>query len=139
METDQALPPTSRRLVLSVVALTIGTLVVTVEAYLVGYLDYVLSTFVAEWWPMLVRILLVSVPFLLLAKRGVTAMMPWAIGLALTMLVWGYVIFRHLSGGFEGGTLVGNSIWIGLVALGSTAGITITCALLSRRNGRKAS
>lgn len=88
---------------------------------------------------MLVRILLVSVPFLLLAKRGVTATMPWAIGLVLTMLVWGYVTFKHLSGGFEGGTSADNSIWIGLVALGSSAGIAIICALLSRRNGQKAS
>ena len=138
METDQTPPPTTRRLVLSVVALTIGALVVTVEAYLAGYLDYVLSTFGQEWGPSLVRILLVSAPFLLLAKRGVTAPMPWAVGLALTVLVWGYVIFKHLSGGFEGGTSVGNSAWVALVAFGSSAGITIICALLSR-NGRTTS
>ncbi len=138
MKTDEALP-SKWRLVLSVIALTIGTLVVTLEAYLVGYLNYVLTTFENEWWPMLIRILLVSAPFLLLAKRGVKASTPWAIGLALTVLVWGYVIFKHLSGGFEGGTLAGNSIWIGLVALGSAAGITVTCALLTHRNGRKAS
>ncbi len=139
METVQtpALPP--RRLVLGVIALTIGALVVTVEAYLVGYLDYVLSTFADEWGPMLVRVLLVSAPFLLLAKRRVTALMPWAVGLALTVLVWGYVIFKHLSGGFKDGTSVSNSMWPALVALSSTATITITCALLSRRNGRKAS
>jgi hypothetical protein len=134
MGTDQASPS---RLVLSVAALTIGTLVVAIEAYLIGYLDYVLSTFADEWVPMLVRVLLVSAPFLLLAKRGVTAPMPWAVGLALTVLVWGYVIFKYLSGGFEDGTSVGISMWLALVALGSSAGITIICALLSR-NGRKA-
>src|SRR5687767_3232729 len=99
------------RLVLGIAALTIGTFVVVVEAYFVGYLDYVLSAFAEEWAPLLIRVLLVSAPFLLLAKRRVTAPMPWTVGLALTMLVWGYVIFKALSGGFEGGTSVGNSVW----------------------------
>jgi hypothetical protein len=134
METDQ----TPSRLVLVAAALAIGTLVVTVEAYLAGYLDYILATFRHEWGPMLVRIILVSAPFLLLAKRGVAAPIPWVTGVALTMLVWGYVIFKHLSGGFEGGTSVGNSMWIALAAFGSSAGITAICALLSQK-ARKAS
>jgi len=135
MGTRQASPS---RLILAVAALAIGILVVVAEAYLVGYLDYVMSALSDEWAPMLVRVLLVSAPFLLLTKRGVTTLMPWAAGLVLTVAVWGYEISKQLSGGFEGGTSVGNSMWVAAVAIGSSVGISVICALLSR-NGRKAS
>ena len=127
----ESLPPS--RLALSIIALTIGSAIVLIEAFVVGYLDYLLSAFGDEWGPTLFRALLVSAPFLLLAKRHVTALMPWAVGLALTVLVWGWVIWKHISGGFQNGTSVGNSIWIAIVSLGSTVGITIICALLSHR------
>lgn len=123
---------------LSVIALVIGGVVVTVEAHLDGYLNYLLTAFADEWAPMLFRVLLVSAPFLLLAKRRVTRLIPWAVALAMTVLVWGYVIFKNLSGGFDGGTSVGNSMWIALVALSSTVGITIVCAFLSHRERGKA-
>ena len=125
--------------VLTVVALLIGAFVVTVEAYFSGYLDYVLSVFGDEWGPILIRALLVSAPFLLLAKRGVTKPMPWAVGLVLTTLVWGYIIFQRLSGAADNQTSVGGAISFGLVSLSSSVGITIMCALLSRRTKKPSS
>jgi hypothetical protein len=118
---------------LLVVALAVGTIVMTVEAYLDGYLDYLLSDFGAEWAPMVVRVLLVSAPFLVLARRGATNLMPWTVGIILTALVWGCVIYESRSGAFEGGTSVGNSMWLAMVSVGSSIGIAVICALLSRR------
>jgi hypothetical protein len=134
METERVRAAPVSRIVLAAIALALGAIVVTLEAYLVGYLDYILSTLALadEWLPVLIRVLLISAPFLLLAKKGVAAMMPWIVGVALTVLVWGYVVFKHLSGAFDEGTSVGNSMWVALVALGSTAIITIICALITR-------
>jgi hypothetical protein len=119
-------------LLLVLLALAIGTTVMTVEAYLDGYLDYLESALGEEWAPMLFRVLLVSLPFLVLAVRGITRPAPWVVGIVLTVLVWGYVVFKFRSGGFEGGTSVGNSMWLALVGFGSSFAITAICAILSR-------
>jgi hypothetical protein len=103
-----------------------------VEAQLDGYLDYLVSNLGEESAPLLFRVLLVSLPFLVLAGRGVTRPMPWAVGFVLTALVWGYVVFKFRSGGFAGGTSVGNSMWIALVGFGSSIAITVVCAVLGR-------
>jgi len=115
------------------IAIAIGGTVFIMEAYLVGYLDYLLSAFADEAGPMLLNMLLVSTPFLLLAKRRITSQRPWAVGRSLTLLVHGYVILKHMTGGFAGGTSVGNSMWLALVSLGSTVAITIICAILTKR------
>lgn len=118
--------------------MTIGATVVATEAYLNDYLDYLLSDFAFEWFPILVRILLVSAPFLLLANRRITALQPWLLGITLTAIVWGYVVFKHRSGGLEGETSVSASAWTVGVMLGSSASITLVCAFLSRHYGHKA-
>ena len=125
--------PLPRR-VLPLVALVIGLVVVGVEAYLDGYLNYLLSNLGDESGPILFRVLLVSAPFLVLAWRGDASRISWATGLVLTLLVWGYIVFKFRSGGFEGGSSVGNSMWLAIFSLGSTAVITVVCAVLSRRS-----
>jgi len=118
-------------------ALALGLIVVSAEAYLDGYSDYLLSNLGEESGPILFRVLLVSAPFLVLAWRRDASWMSWGAALILTVLVWGYVVFQFRSGGFEGGTSVGNSMWLALFSLGSTAVITAVCAVLSRRPSKR--
>lgn len=125
---------TPSRLQLALIALAIGIVVIGAEAILTGSADYLLSAFADEAGPLFFNVLFVSAPFLLLALRGVTRLLPWIVGLVLTLAVWGYIIGKFVSGGFEGGSSVGNAIWMAMVMLGSSAVITIICALLSRRS-----
>jgi hypothetical protein len=124
--------PRAQRPWLVLLALAIGAIVMTVEAHLDGYLDYLTSNLGEEWAPMLFRVLLVSLPFLVLAGRGVTRRLPWVVGLILTVLVWGFVVFKFRSGDFAGGTSVGNSMWIAVLGFGSSIAITVICAILAR-------
>ena len=117
---------------LVLLALAIGAIVMTVEAQLDGYLDYLTSNLGEEWAPLLFRVLLVSLPFLMLAARGIARPMPWAVGIVLTVLVWGYVVFKFRSGGFAGGTSVGNSMWMAVMGFGSSIASTVICAILAR-------
>lgn len=132
MRKDPARASPRQRLLLILTALLIGTLIISALAVATGSTDYLLSNFADEAGPLTAHVLLASAPFLLLAARGITARLPWVVGLILTLLVLGYVIFEFLTGGFEGGTSVGNAIWLGLVLISSSVVITITCDVISR-------
>src|SRR5437762_1780118 len=91
-----------------------------------------LSNLGEEFGPLLVNILIAAAPFLLLAARQVTTRTPWVIGLVLMTAVWGYVAIKFVTGGFDGGTSVGNSLWLAAVSMGSSLVITFICWLVSR-------
>jgi hypothetical protein len=46
-----------------------------------------------EWGVLLLHVLMVAAPFVLLAGVGVTAKVPWFVGLTLTAMFWGYLFF----------------------------------------------
>jgi hypothetical protein len=47
---------------------------------------------IAEEWPfILLHMMFAAAPFVLLAGVGVTARLPWLVGLCLTALFWGYL------------------------------------------------
>lgn len=117
-------------------ALGIGVILEGIVTVASGSTGYVRSNLSDEWGPLFFNVLIASAPFLLLASRGVTARTPWIIGLVLAVLVWGYVGLKFLMGGFKGGTSVGNSMWLGMVLITSSAAITITCWIVSRRYPR---
>jgi hypothetical protein len=112
--------------------LAIGTIVIAADAAALGSLEYLQTNFADESGPLLFNVLLAATPFLVLAMRGITTKVPWAVGLAMTLLVRGYVVFKFTTGGFEGGTSVGNAVWLGMVLISSTIVITFTCYFLSR-------
>jgi hypothetical protein len=114
-------------------AIVIGTIVELILAIASGSAGYVLSSIGDEYGPLLVNILINGAPFLFLAAQGITARTPWAVGLILAALVWGYVAIEFMRGGFERGTSVGNSMWLAAISIGSNLVITIICWTVSRR------
>ncbi|HEX8654468.1 MAG TPA: hypothetical protein VF693_04505 [Allosphingosinicella sp.] len=96
-------------------ALAIGPLTVaSVSAILLltgGSLD--LSE---EWAVLAYQAVMGSVPFLLLAGSGVTARAPWAVGLAVHILLWGLCVLDPFLR--DGG---GANIGLGLIMLLSPA------------------
>lgn len=139
MRKNQPVARKSVRLVPNVVALAPGILVMLALSLASGSTDYLLSAVAEELGPLVLNVLLVSAPFLLLAHRGITYLLPWAVALLLTGGVWGYVISEFLSGGTDGGTSVGNSVWLALIMLGSGLVITIICHMMTRGSSEQGS
>ena len=137
MQTSPARASPRQRVFMILGALFIGTSIIVVVAIAAGSTEYLLSAFAEESGPLLSNVLIASAPFLLLAVRGITERLPWLVGLILTLLVWGYVIFELLTGGFEGGTSVGNAMWLAMVMIGSSVVIMITCHIISRRTSQR--
>jgi hypothetical protein len=136
MKTARARASPGQRLLMMWAALIIGIVINFFMATASGSIGYLLSNLGDEAGPLIFNILLPSVPFLLLAMRGITAGKPWLVGLILTMLTYGYVIFTFLSGDAKGGTAAGKAIWLALVLLVSSIVITITCHIISRTSRR---
>ncbi len=136
MRTERVGASPGRRAILCLAALAIGAVIIAADAAATGSLEYLRANLSDESGPLLFNALLAATPFLVLAIRGITTRLPWVVGLAMTLLVRGYVVFEFATGGFEGGTSVGNAMWLGMVLISSTIVITLTCYFLSRGKRR---
>ena len=79
-----------------------------------------------------------AVPFLLLASLGIKKPLPWVVGLALTLALWGYGLYDTLT---YWGSGRGANIGLGLIFLVSPVAISVAClgsaATLGRSTSRK--
>ena len=106
-------------------------------------LAVVVLTHLASAAPFVVTVLdpmlltMVSIPFLVLAMGGIGERLPWLTGLALTVAVWGYILFgnHQPTGGGRSGTGPGFA----LLVFASPLLISIACiaayAIAKRRPG----
>ena len=92
-----------------------------------------------EWGVFLVQMLIVAAPFGLLAILGIASRLPWLVGLALTISLWGYVLFEGVSYQWHPDGS-GANIGLGLFMLVSPVFIAGIClgahAWLRRRDHR---
>lgn len=79
------------RVWLVIIALSIGVGVVAAKAALFTSLTG--RPLVFSWDVAPVNALLVAIPYLGLALAGATRLLPWLIGLALTLSLWGYSLY----------------------------------------------
>lgn len=83
----------------------------------------------------LVQMVMVAIPFLMLAMGRVRARLPWLTGLALTAAFWGYYLYEGVRYQWSGDTS-GANIGLGLILLASPVLISFACIatyLLERR------
>ncbi|MEA3003922.1 MAG: hypothetical protein QOH81_2710 [Sphingomonadales bacterium] len=119
------------------VAVIIGVLVIAGENILFSLLTGKPTSFSSDVEP--VNALLVAIPFIILALIGTTKLLPWLVGLALTLLLWGYALYsgvsyqRHPDGS-------GADIGLGLIIMASpvfiSAIVLAVYAALRRISGR---
>jgi hypothetical protein len=85
----------------------------------------------------LMLLVMVSIPFLILAMGGISERLPWLTGLALTVAIWGYILFGNHQP--TGGGRSGTGLGFGLFVLASPLLISIACiaayAIVQRRRG----
>ena len=91
-----------------------------------------------EWGNIAVQAALVSVPFIAVALTGTLRKAPWLVGLALTVILWGYYLYEGVSYQWRpDGT--GADIGLGFMMLASPVVITAICLgvhWLQRRDTR---
>lgn len=83
----------------------------------------------------LFQLVIVAIPFLVLAMGGVRARLPWLTGLALTAMLWGYYLYDGVRYHWSGDAS-GANVGLGLLLLASPLVISIACIaayLLERR------
>lgn len=83
---------------------------------------------------LLLPIVLIVIPFLLLAFLGVFGRTPWLVGITLTVALWGYVVYDFSARLGEGS---GASIGIGLLLLFSPVLISAACLFTARKELRR--
>ena len=73
--------------------------------------------------------LLASVPFIAVARTGTVRKAPWLVGLALTVALWGYLLYEGVSYQWhpDGTSATGAALGFGFVLLASTFFITAVC------------
>jgi hypothetical protein len=77
-------------------AIAIGVLTVTLSSLSFSLLTGRSLNLGEEWFVFLIQMLIVAAPFGLLAFMNV-GRLPWLVGLTLTLLLWGYVVFEGVS------------------------------------------
>jgi len=87
-----------------------------------------------EWIVVAVEMLLVAVPFLLLAFLKVRGRTPWLVGMGLTFGLWGYFAYEVLVHHDEN---YGVDMGLGLVMLASPIIISAICLIAGRRELRR--
>ena len=91
-----------------------------------------------EWGNIALQALVVSVPFIAVALTGTLRKLPWLVGLALTVTLWGYSLYTGVNYQWHpDGT--GADIGLGFMMLASPVVITAICLgvhWLQRRNAR---
>ena len=81
------------------------------------------------------QLVMVAIPFLVLAMGGIRGRLPWLTGLALTFVTWGYI----LSGGGQpsAGSPAGSDTSFALIVLVSPLVISIACIAVYAIEGRR--
>ena len=115
----------SRRWLL-LVALLIGVVVVAADDFLFSVLTGRPLSFASDVEP--VNALVVAIPYLVLALAGARRVPPWAVGLALTLSLWGYGLYDGVSYQWHPDGS-GADIGLGLIMLASP--VFITAAVLA--------
>lgn len=125
-------------LFLLIMAIAIGIFVVaTVNGilWLFGGVEYHMKSYI---WLFSVDIATVSAPFILLALLHIHSKQAWLMGMAMTLLLWGYYLFDGLRGDTEGN--VGANIGLGLIILVSPVIISLVCLVVAKlQDGHRAS
>jgi hypothetical protein len=104
-------------------ALAVGPLVAFGTAALWSHFTGRFLDFDEEWAVLAIQALLVSMPFVGVALTGTKRAAPWIVGLGLTLLLWGYYLFRTVSHQRHPDQ-VGADIGLGLAMLFSPVVIT---------------
>lgn len=99
---------------LVVFALTIGVFVVAAENVLFSNLTGRTLPFVSDVQP--VNAMLIAIPFLCLALAGAKRLLPWLVGIALTLSLEGYYLYSVI---YPDPDIVGANIGLGIMMLGS--------------------
>ena len=102
-------------------ALAIGLLVVAAVNAALSLSDGRPLDLRGDWGFYLIEMLLVAIPFGLLALTGIRTLLPWLVGLALTLALWGYFVFDGVTG------QPGANFGLGLVIILSPLIITFAC------------
>lgn len=79
-----------------------------------------------EWQVIAWQAVSVSVPFLALAVTGTKRKTPWIVGLVLTLMLWGYYLYKGVSYQWHPDGS-GANIGLGLIMLVSPVFITAAC------------
>jgi hypothetical protein len=77
--------------------------------------------------PIVLESILVSVPFIAIALTGTLRKAPWLVGLALTLALWGYVLYEGVSHHWYPDGSGADIFGLALVELASTLLITAIC------------
>jgi hypothetical protein len=124
-------PPTSmRQLPPGVFALAIGIFTVSAVTGIHSMLTGARLNLAEELPIFLFQILVVSIPFLLLALLNIRSALPWLVGVILTGALWSYYLYDAVSHHGDGR---GANIGLGLILLASPFVISTICLVLGRR------
>jgi len=80
---------------------------------------------------LLFQILIASLPFIFLVRKGVWDRMVWFLGVVLTVVFWGYYLSEGIRYQLTGGT-GGADIGLGLIMLFSPVIISAACLIAAR-------
>ena len=80
-------------------------------------------------------LVMVAIPFLVLAMGGIRARLPWLTGLALTFITWGYMLWG--TGQPPAGGRAGTGTGFALIVLMSPLIISIACIAAYAIEGRR--
>ena len=104
------------RIWLIVIALSIGVAVVAAKKFLFSSLTGRPLVFVSDVDS--VNAILVAIPYLCLAFAGTKRLLPWLVGLALTLSLWCYALYSGVN--YQWNSYVGGAnIGLGLMMLAS--------------------
>jgi hypothetical protein len=118
---------------LLVVAASIGTVTVTVCNGLFAIIAGADLNLTDEWGVFLFQIMIVSIPFVLMAFAGIHSLKPWLVGCLLTAAFWGYYFYVGIS---SRGDNTGANIGLGLLMLVSPILISGACIFIARWRGQ---
>jgi hypothetical protein len=80
-------------------------------------------------------LVMVAIPFLVLAMGGIRGRLPWLTGLALTFVTWGYILWG--AGQPSAGGRAGTATGFALIVLVSPLLISIACIAAYAIEGRR--
>lgn len=118
-----------------VLAITIGVAVVGIDNGVAALVMQQSVNLHEEAGVMAVQILLVSIPFLLLAFAGVVNRLPWFLGVALTAFFWGLLLSDAIKRQGDGS---GANIGLSLLLLLSPLIISIVTLVAAKSQDRNA-
>jgi hypothetical protein len=114
------------RLSLFALSLLLGMLVAGTYNIFSMMFGHSTSPFSEEWSIMIVHVIIASIPFFILAVLGIRFGSAWIVGIAVTVLLWGYALFDAIFR-TEGGANIG----LGLIMMVGPIAIAILCVIVA--------